>query len=124
MSSEPKETVEANAQGAVDECNCGHDHEHPDEHDHGDGDDDPLVPMFMPPLLTLCLMEERKKGSPLTQEDVERVRDTGICMMVPLSHYRFKAEMSGRDLDPENAWEDWQDYKAWAASQPADAPPE
>jgi hypothetical protein len=80
-----------------------------------DKQEEPLVPMFVPALLTMVLMEENKKGSPLTQEEVERVRDTGICMMVSLSHYRMHAEMSGRDLDPENVWEEFQEYKEWAS---------
>lgn len=75
--------------------------------------DEPLVPTFVPPLITLLANLEDAKGSPLTQAEVEEVRDRGVCIMLPASKAAAMAEGRGyHDLDPERAWDEWQDARA------------
>jgi hypothetical protein len=70
--------------------------------------EDPLVPVFMPALVVLLVHEERKKGSPLTRDEVIAIRDRGVCMMVKQSMAIQMAAKRGYDIDPESAWEEWQ----------------
>jgi len=70
--------------------------------------DDPLVPVFIPPLVTMLYVTEQKKGRPLTEQEVLELRDGCVCMMLPLSKARRMAESRGDDdIDPENVWEEW-----------------
>ena len=41
-----------------------------------------LVPVFIPPLANLLALAEQKKQSTLTQAEVEKVRDGGVCIMM------------------------------------------
>src|SRR5258708_19803725 len=71
--------------------------------------DEPLIPIFIPPLLTLLVNAERQKGSPLTPSEVAAVRDRGVCIMLPKSKASKMAEARGyNDIDPEHAWDQWQ----------------
>ena len=71
--------------------------------------EEPLVPVFVPPLLVLLLNQEKEKGSPLTHEEVLAIRDKGVCIMLRESATAAMAEARGYvDIDPEHVWEDWQ----------------
>lgn len=51
---------------------------------------------------------EELKGSPLTPEDVKRIRDNSPCMMVPPEVADEMSKSRGyRDVEPENCWADW-----------------
>ncbi|MGF1451160.1 MAG: hypothetical protein ACFB21_03680 [Opitutales bacterium] len=55
------------------------------------------------------LNKEREKGGPLTQEEVERIRDNAPC--IAMTPEQRRAVDEGRqydDIDPEFAWEEWQ----------------
>jgi hypothetical protein len=68
-----------------------------------------LIPVFLPSLAAILLAAERKKGSPLTPEEVIAIRDQGVCIMMRESHLLALEERRGyRDIDPENSWEEWQ----------------
>lgn len=68
-----------------------------------------LVPVFMPALVALLVNLEDKKGSPLTAAEVLGVRDAASVIMLPASASEKMAESRGyADIDPENAWYDWQ----------------
>jgi len=74
-----------------------------------DSSNDPLIPVFIPPLVQILAMKEREKGAPLTEAEVLEIRDKGVCMMLPLSHATKLAEGRGYDdLDPANVWAEWQ----------------
>jgi len=71
--------------------------------------DDELLPIFMPALVVLLAHDERKKGSPLTREEVLAIRDSGTCAMLRRSSAQQIWAMRGYDdIDPERVWEEWQ----------------
>ena len=71
------------------------------------------VPLFMPALVTVLLHMEQKKGAPLTEAEVLEIRDMAACIMMEPDDARKMAERRGyKDIDPENAWSDWQVARA------------
>src|SRR5688572_24812807 len=71
--------------------------------------DEPLIPTFVPLLITLLVNAERQKGSPLEAGEVAAVRDRGVCMMLARSEAIRLAQARGyEDIDPEHAWDQWQ----------------
>jgi hypothetical protein len=71
--------------------------------------DEPLIPTFVPPLITLLLNAERQKGSPLEASEVAAVCDRGVCMMLLKSEaIRLTQARGYEDIDPEHAWDQWQ----------------
>jgi hypothetical protein len=75
--------------------------------------EDPVVPVFMPALVTVLVNAENRKGSPLTRDEVVGIRDKAVCMMLRVS---VKAEMEKKrgypDIDPERCWEEWLQFRA------------
>jgi hypothetical protein len=68
----------------------------------------PLVPVFVPPLLTLLQKKERTKGSPLTKEEVLEIRDNATMILMKADEALKMADSRGyRDIDPDKAWEQW-----------------
>jgi len=68
-----------------------------------------LIPVFIPPLVSLLLHAERAKGSPLTEREVLDIRNKGVCMMMSLEHAKELAKKRGYDdLNPERVWVEWQ----------------
>lgn len=71
--------------------------------------DEPLVPVIMPPLSAILTSAEDKKGSPLTIDEVNDIRDKAPAIMLPQSAQRAMVESRGyEDIDPNNVWYDWQ----------------
>lgn len=83
--------------------------------------DDPLIPVFIPALVVLLVHAERIKGAPLTRDEVPAIRDKGKCMMLRQSMAFEMAEKRGyHDIDPQFAWEAWQDVRAsWHDNPPS-----
>jgi hypothetical protein len=72
-------------------------------------DDEPLVPVFMPPLAALLIHAEDLKGSPLSEDEVLRIRDEALCVMTRRDVAQATAASRGYDdLDPEKCWPGWQ----------------
>jgi len=72
-----------------------------------------LIPVFMPALVVLLHNLERKKGSPLTEQEVLDIRDKGVCMMMRVEHAIALDEKRGyNDIDPQHVWEQWQEARA------------
>ncbi len=74
---------------------------------------EPVVTVFLNPLVMLLAARERQKGSPLTEAEVLEVRDGAVCTQMPLSQAeRFYAALDAQmpipRLDPERIWEEWQ----------------
>jgi hypothetical protein len=68
-----------------------------------------LIIVHVPALVVVLLHEEQKKGSPLTEPEVLRIRDNGACIAMPEDVAAVVAEKRGYDdIDPERAWEQWQ----------------
>lgn len=73
--------------------------------------DDPLVLVAVPKLILLLIYAEKAKGSPLTQAEVEKIRDECTCITMPYSVAMKSEENSYSDISLENAWEDWQEVR-------------
>ena len=72
------------------------------------GQSEKLIPVFIPSLAALLNRFERDKGVPLTREEVMRIRDDGVCMMLPQDVARELEDSRGYgDVAPENCWEEW-----------------
>ncbi|MFD9900164.1 hypothetical protein ACHMW4_12365 [Mesorhizobium sp. UC22_110] len=75
--------------------------------------EDPLVIVPVPALVAVLLAMEEKKGSPLTQAEVLRIRDDAHSIVMPASIVReLAAERGYTDIDPENAWEEWGQFRS------------
>lgn len=71
--------------------------------------EEPLIPTFVPPLVTLLVNAEREKGIPLDLAEVVAVRDQGVCIMLRQSEAAKLAQARGYDdIDPEHVWDQWQ----------------
>lgn len=72
------------------------------------GEEPQVVPVFIPPLVSLLAHAEAQKGSPLTEAEVLQIRDQSVCMMMAVDRARELEERRGPDLDPQNYWAEWQ----------------
>jgi hypothetical protein len=71
--------------------------------------DENLRLVHVPALVAVLLNSEEKKGSPLTEQEVIDIRDSAKCMAMPIDVAEKVVDERGyADIDPENAWEDWQ----------------
>lgn len=74
---------------------------------------EPMVTVFLNPLIMLLAGAERKKGQPLTELEVLHIRDTAVCTQMTLSQAeKFYASLDSQmripRLDPARVWEEWQ----------------
>jgi hypothetical protein len=67
----------------------------------------PLVP------LAIVLEDmEKKKGRALTAEEVLAARDELPCIVMLAEHRdELEQDRGFRDIDPVNAWKEWQEYR-------------
>ena len=71
--------------------------------------EDNLLIVPVPALVAVLLAAEREKGAPLTEEEVLTMRDNAASIAMDRSAYEAISERRGYDdIDPENAWADWQ----------------
>ncbi|MGE9553581.1 hypothetical protein ACQPT2_20820 [Erwinia amylovora] len=64
--------------------------------------------IFIPSLAGLLLNAEQRKGSLLTQQEVEAIRDSATCISVPDGIARNLDPSWGyTDSDPQRCWEEW-----------------
>jgi len=74
--------------------------------------EDRLIITHIPSLVATLLNKERAKGAPLTEEEVESIKDEAPARV--LTPEQRAAVDKGRgydDIDPERAWEDWQNAR-------------
>lgn len=70
---------------------------------------DRLALTFMPALVAVLLAAERDAGRPLTQAEVEAIRDRAACMAMEPRHAQALERSRGyADLDPQLVWAQWQ----------------
>lgn len=70
---------------------------------------DHLIITHIPSLVATLLNRERAKGSALTKEEVETIRDESPAqVLTPEQRAAIDARRGYDDIDPERAWEDWQ----------------
>src|SRR5262249_13750296 len=69
---------------------------------------DGLAILFMPSLAALLTRAEELKGSPLTQEQVIRVRDAALAVVTPADVAAATVEQRGyAEVDAIRPWESW-----------------
>jgi hypothetical protein len=74
-----------------------------------DTSNDPLCLVFIPALVTVLYAAEKHKGAPLTEHEVNDIRDKSTCMAVPFSVALEQEKKRGyADIIAENCWEEWQ----------------
>lgn len=80
---------------------------------------DGLVAVPIPALVFVLSMLADEKGAPLTRAEVEGVRDSCACMMLPPEAIKvFEASRGYFDVRPEHVWEDWQSMLAGGQVSP------
>jgi len=63
----------------------------------------------MPALVAILLSVEKKKGSPLTKQEVVTLRDKITVVVTEPADAKAVDDRRGyKDIDPSHAWEDWQ----------------
>lgn len=74
-------------------------------------EDEPLLIVPVPSLIATLLAAQDKRRTPLTEEDVLRIRDAAPAIAMPMFAFEEVTHARGyRDIDPDNAWEEWQAY--------------
>ncbi len=72
-----------------------------------------LIPVFIPPLISLLTDAEKQKGADLTEGEVLQIRDSGITIALTKQVAdEIENQRGYPDLDPEQAWQQWRDFKA------------
>lgn len=68
--------------------------------------------VFVPPLIALLLSKESEKGSPLTEDEVNSIRDNATAISLDRDAALEMAKIRGYlDINPENCWEEWLDFR-------------
>ncbi|MGB9097661.1 hypothetical protein [Erwinia sp.] len=79
-----------------------------------------MAVLFIPSLISLLVKAETQKGSGLTQQEVEHIRENATCISVPDDLVRGMDPSRGyRDIDPSRCWEAWLDYRSPGLAQTA-----
>lgn len=74
--------------------------------------DDRVRIIPVPSLVATLLNRERAKGAPLTRDEVLTIRDNCPCVaMTPEQLERVERQRGYPDIDPEWAWEQWQEAR-------------
>jgi hypothetical protein len=80
--------------------------------------DDDILIYPMPSLVATLRAAERSKGEPLTEEEVIGIRNEFPSVAVPRDiAQKIDEERGYKDIDPENAWEDWQEMRRHFAAK-------
>lgn len=67
-----------------------------------------LTILFVPALSALLTRAEEFKGSPLTEEQVLRIRDVAVAVVTLADAATATIEQRGYpEVDPTNAWQSW-----------------
>ena len=67
------------------------------------------VIQFIPALVAILLSAERKNGAPLTQAQVELIRDRSSVMVASSGGSKAVEDRRGyQDLNPRDVWREWQ----------------
>lgn len=68
-----------------------------------------LVPVYVPSLYEILAAAEKKKGAPLTEDEVLSVRDTAtVVMMRREAAGELSRSRTEPDIDPADCWAEWQ----------------
>lgn len=74
--------------------------------------------VFIPALIVILVAKEREAGRALTQQDVESIRDEATAINLPDDVAEsMTVERGYSDIDPENVWREWQNFKSTNAEE-------
>jgi len=69
--------------------------------------------LFIPPLSIQIEAKEKNAGRDLSREEVEEIRETAPCIEMDKADRNSVYQDRGySDLNPNNVWQEWLDYKA------------
>ena len=78
-----------------------------------ESNDEPLIPVSIPALVDILTLKEREKGEPLTEAEVNDIRDHAVCIMLRMSAAEKMSVARGyRDIEMKFAWEQWRQLRA------------
>jgi hypothetical protein len=66
------------------------------------------VAVIVPPLAFILEQAERNKGEPLTEAEVNSIRDRAPAIQMDRADFVQWAASRPRDIDPDDAWAEWQ----------------
>jgi hypothetical protein len=70
--------------------------------------------VFLPTLFVLLTVKESEAGRPLTQEEVEGIRDNAVAISLPDEIANAMDDNRGySDIDADNVWDEWKDYNKY-----------
>ncbi|AXU95493.1 MAG TPA: hypothetical protein DD850_07240 [Erwinia persicina] len=71
-----------------------------------------MATIYIPSLMGLLSDAERQKGTRLTREEVETLRDSVVCVTIPDTiASALDRSQNFSDTDPEHCWEEWSRYR-------------
>ncbi|SER29197.1 MULTISPECIES: hypothetical protein [Pseudomonas] len=77
-----------------------------------DTSNNPLCLVFIPALVTVLYAAEQQKGAPLTEHEINDIRDKSTYMTVPFSLALEQGKKRGyADIVAENCWEERQSVR-------------
>ena len=72
----------------------------------------PITKMCAPSLVTQLMSAEKREGRPLTQEEVESIRDRSPAIQIEVPDLRaLESDRGFRDIHPEHAWDEWRAFR-------------
>ena len=79
-------------------------------------DGQPKVTVYLNPLHAMLHAAEKSKGSPLSEAEVLRVRDTTVAVDMTLEqaerfYASLDAQVSVHRMNPDRVWEEWQEIR-------------
>ncbi len=78
-----------------------------------------LAILFMPSLAALLCRAEELKGTPLTEEQVLRLRDASLAVITPADVASATVGQRGyAEVDSASAWKSWQAIRKGTESPP------
>lgn len=74
------------------------------------------VKVFLNPLVMLLAGAEKRKGRPLTREEVLAVRDSAAHIMMPPEQAKkfyenLDSQVPVHRMNPDRVWEEWQEIR-------------
>lgn len=70
------------------------------------------VIVHVPALVAVLLNAENERGRPLTEPEVLDIAENAAAMVVRPQDVPVLVETRGyQDIDPENAWQEWQGFR-------------
>lgn len=74
------------------------------------------VKVFLNPLVMLLAGAEKRKGRPLTREEVLAVRDSAAHIMMPPEqatkfYENLDSQVPVHRMNPDRVWEEWQEIR-------------